>query len=482
MHRLHFLVQLAQHPSPVNLLTLALLGLVGLAACYLVSRVDLAILVCVGLFLQLFSGNWNLMHVPIPLDRVVLLLVLCALILKGPRAVSQRWGIMLRPTHIALLVASAWAAASGLIAGTLVGHLGFYTLLDRYGLVPFALFCLCPLFFSEARRRHYFLVTMVAIGLYLGITGIFEGVHVYSFLFPRFIANPNVGIHWGRARGPILESTGDGFCIFAGGTGAAVALAYWKSTKARALCYLTIAVDAAADFFTVTRAVWIGVILGAGVALAVNPKTRRILVTAVVVGAIAVGGLLAVSSSIRATTLNRAEQQTSVWDRENTDLAGLRIVSEKPLTGVGWENFIIVSGDYMLQQPDYPITGLGLEMHNVFLGDAAELGIPGLIFFLLALGGAVRWAVFGGRWKGLVEDPFRRGALAIVVCFLIIANLGPFTQASPNALLWVWMGIAGLPYFRRLRPSPRLAPRPAPAPAWTAADGPRVAQGLPGYA
>jgi hypothetical protein len=52
----------------------------------------------------------------------------------------------------------------------------------------------------------------------------------------------------------------------------------------------------------------------------------------------------------------------------------------------------------MRQQPGYPITGTGREVHNVFLSHAAELGIPGLLLWLAAFGGAV-WRGFSRRWQ-----------------------------------------------------------------------------------
>ncbi len=127
MQRLHFLTQYLQHPTPLNLATLAALAVVGLAACYLLSRVDLSVIVVVGLFLQVFSGNWALMNIPIPLDRLLLAVALIVLIMKGARSVSTR-RLVVRPLHLALLCAATWAAASGIIAGTLIGHLGFYSL------------------------------------------------------------------------------------------------------------------------------------------------------------------------------------------------------------------------------------------------------------------------------------------------------------------------------------------------------------------
>jgi putative inorganic carbon (hco3(-)) transporter len=463
LQRLHFLTQLFQHPSVFNTATLVALGLVALASCYLLSRVDISVIVVSGLFLQLFSGNWSLMNIPLPLDRLVLVLALVVLVLKGARFVSSR-RLVVRPLHLVLLVAAAWAAASGLIAGTITGHLGFYSFLDRFGLVPFALFTLAPLFFGNTKQRSVFLAGLVVIGLYLGLTGVLEGLHAYRFVFPRYIGNPNVGIQFGRARGPILESTGDAFCIFCGGVAAAIGLSTWLSRWARAACYATLVLDAAALFFTLTRSVWIGSFLGV-VGAMLLARRARMLVPLLLAGTVAVAATLALSPKIRSEAQGRTESQSPVWDRENTDLAALRIIEEHPLTGVGWENFVNVAPQYMRQQPDYPITGVGLEVHNIFLAHAAELGIPGFLLWFLGLAGATRWA-FSRRlpphavraWRQPGPSPpdgwrplWQIGGVAIVLCFLVIANLVPFSQAAPNALLWTWLGVLAAPYTSEWR-------------------------------
>jgi O-antigen ligase len=460
VHRLQFLTQLVQHPSALNLATLAALGLVALAACYLLSRIDVTVIAVVAIALEMFSGNWSLMGIPLPLDRIVLVVALAALVLKGARFVSPR-RLVLRPLHLALLAAAAWAAISGIIAGTISGHLGFFAFLDRFGLVPFVFFALAPVLFGSARQRNILLVALVAIGLYLGITGTLEGLHVYKLVFPRYIANPNVGIQWGRARGPILEATGDGFCTLVGGVAAAIGFTRWRTSWARWTCLVTIGVCGATLFFTLTRSVWIGGFVGVLAAMLLTRRTRRLLVPLGLIGLIAVGGTLVVSSTIRGEAFGRAEQQQPVWDRQNTDLAAIRIIKEYPLTGIGWENFINVSPTYMRQQPGFPITGEGIEVHNVFLSHAAELGIPGLLLWLLGFGGAVFRGFYrkrqggpGQRARSDLEQElvlWRVGGVAIVACFLVIADLAPFSQALPNTLLWTWLGVMAMPYTSRLR-------------------------------
>ncbi|MGA3220151.1 MAG: O-antigen ligase family protein, partial [Acidimicrobiales bacterium] len=345
MHRFHFVTQFLQKPDAPDIAILAIIVLGALALAYLLSQVEITVLAILAILLEVFSGNWTLMSIPVPLDRVAFGITLCSLVLKGARNVSAR-RLAVRPVHIALLCATTWAVCSAIIAGTIGSGLGFYALVDRFGLVPFIWFLLAPIFFGTARQRRLLIGALAGLGLYLGLIGTMEGLHLYKFIFPHYIANPNVGIQWGRARGPILESTGDGFCTFVGGTAAAIGLKLWKTTWVRCLCLAAMALDLATLFFTLTRGVWIGALAGIVIAMLLSRRTRRVLVPGLVVGALVVGTSLAASPTLRTAVVGRAESQSPVWDRANTDLAALRIVAEKPLTGVGWENFVNVAPDY----------------------------------------------------------------------------------------------------------------------------------------
>jgi O-antigen ligase len=454
------MLELVSQPGTFDDILVVGVVLVALAGVYLASRTDVTVLLVAALALELFSGNWGLIGLPGPLDRVAMAGALGALILKGARNVGAR-RLVLRPLHLVLLSALAWCAASGLIAGTITHSLGFYAFLDRFGFFPFLLFCLAPIFFGTPRQRNILLVGLVGMGLYLGYTGCMEGLHIWKLVFPHYIANPNVGIQWGRARGPFLESTGDGFCTFVCGTAAVIGLKTW-SKRVHWVCFLAIGLDFGTLFFTLTRGVWIGTVVAIVATMMLTERTRRLLVPLLLAGFIVVACTLVVSPTIRAEAFGRAESQSPVWDRQNTDLAALRIVEEKPLFGVGWENFTNVGADYMLQQPGYPITGVGLEVHNVFLSHAAELGIPGLLLWLAGFTGAVRRALFparlttrGGTATGPPPDPdlqlWRAGGFAITLCYLVIASLAPFSEALPNTLLWIWLGILAAPYTSVIR-------------------------------
>ncbi len=52
--------------------------------------------------------------------------------------------------------------------------------------------------------------------------------------------------------------------------------------------------------------------------------------------------------------------------------------------------------------------------------------------------------------------------VAIVLFYLVVANLVPFSEALPNTLLWAWLGVLAMPYTSELR-LPAYAQPPAAA-------------------
>src|SRR5207247_1126468 len=86
-----------------------------------------------------------------------------------------------------------------------------------------------------------------------------------------------------------------------------------------------------------------------------------------------------------------------------------------------------------------PVTGIGLNVHNVFLAYMVELGLIGFVLwtaaFVMAIGGAV-------TFRGPPElAPWRVGLIAIAIDWLVVANFVPLTLAFPNMILWLWAGI-----------------------------------------
>ncbi len=92
-----------------------------------------------------------------------------------------------------------------------------------------------------------------------------------------------------------------------------------------------------------------------------------------------------------------------------------------------------------MRRATYPGIGVGQGVHNVFLGNASELGIPGAVLWacglVLAIGGALV------RRAPPELEPWRIGLVALAAQWLIVANLTPLPWAFPTLVLWTWAGV-----------------------------------------
>jgi putative inorganic carbon (HCO3(-)) transporter len=181
----------------------------------------------------------------------------------------------------------------------------------------------------------------------------------------------------------------------------------------------------------------------------VVPRARRYILPAVVIGVIGVVATLALVPGLSAKADDRVNSESPVWDRYNTNHAAVRMAEARPIFGFGWQTFVDKGPEYLRQSDAYPLTGAGLEVHNVFLSHLAELGLVGTALWCVALFGAVGGAIVR---RGPPElYPWRIGLLAVFVCFLIVGNLGPLSYPFPNLLLWTWAGVAGAGFFLQRR-------------------------------
>ena len=121
--------------------------------------------------------------------------------------------IQIRRVHWVLALLVLYAVGSSAWANTLTQHHASFELLDRLGIVPFLLYLVAPAAFATDRQRTILLGTLAVVGAYLGATAFFEMIGPHSLVFPKFILNPSLGIHDGRARGPFLEAGADGYLL-----------------------------------------------------------------------------------------------------------------------------------------------------------------------------------------------------------------------------------------------------------------------------
>jgi O-antigen ligase len=434
---------------------------------------------CAAVALTVFSNAWSLIGLGgFPLNRLLFAFVLLQFALRAP-GTADLPRPRVRGVHLLMCVAVLYALASAAAAGTLGSKDAFLPLIDVLGLTPFLAFLLAPSIFAGERERDLLLATLVGLGIYLGLTSVFEAVGPHALVVPSYILRTDeVGVGVVQASGPFQSPVAEGFAAFACAVAAAIALTRWRPRWQRLVAALCIATCAFACFATLERGVWLAAVAAAILTAAATRGGRRWLAPGALACAIGLGAVLAVSSQLSHQASERANYEQSVWDRKNQMAAGLRMVQARPLFGFGWDSYRDRSEDFFRQPADYPMVGhtqgvtIGLPpnvvpLHNTYLAYAVELGLVGFLLWLVSL----CWAVVGS-----IAAPgpaalraWKLGLLAIAVFFAVVSFFDPHEQPFPLVLLLLWAGVAygQAPYRRRAAPptpaTVPLDPRPAVA-------------------
>ncbi len=454
-----------------------LLGLLGLASgAYLAWNVEPAWTLSGSVALSVFGGYWGqlgpLGYLPVTPDRLMLVAGAGALLLRAPGA-RHRETLRLEPVHWLLVSAIAFAIGSALASGTLFSNSDFFRLFDRFGVAPFLMFTIAPLAFPGERHRRIFLGVLVALGGYLGLTALLETVGPQALVFPHYITDPDLGYHVGRARGPFLEAEANGIALFICGAAAAVAATTWRSGALfRCLCWLVVCLCFGGCLFSLSRGVWVGAALAIFLSLLVFRPIRGMLVPAVIGIPLAVMLVIGLVPGLAGRIDERGSEKSSVWDRENLNVAALRMVEARPLLGFGWGRFTDVSPPYFWQAADRPLTAVGVQscdavsaaarqttdgsnpqctvpVHNAYLANAAELGLFGVTLWIAAGVVAIGGAVARRSAPGALS--WRIGLFAMATMWAVVMFFTPLEGPFSPVVLWTWAGIvwaSGLPLAR----------------------------------
>lgn len=405
-----------------------------------VRHIDPAWFGAVAIALTVFSGHWESLGIPLPLDRVLLFAAIVAALVRHRREPSPRTRII-RPVHGFLLAALLVAVVSAIWVGTLGDRATRFALLDTYGIVPFGMFICAPFLFPGVRERAVLLGTLVLTGAYLGATAVFETIGADALIWPRYILDSGLGIHAERARGPFTEAVADGLGLYACGAAAAVALVTWRRPIARAAAAGVMALCAAGLLFTLTRSIWLASALATVVVMLAGRSLRRYIVPAAIVVTLSVAAMFALVPSFADRVQQRQGDERSIWDRQNLNAAAVSMVAERPLGGFGFGAARAKSLNYVWQGDDVPLTGANVGIHNAFLGLAVQLGVLGALLWALAFVFTVGSSACRRAPPGL--EPWRLAVLAIAIQGLLVQNFVPGSYAFPILVTWVLAGCLG---------------------------------------
>jgi O-antigen ligase len=410
----------------------------------LVWFVDPAYTLSAAIFLTPLAGHWQQFGIPGPLspDRLLFAGAIAAVVLRAP-PVADRPPLRISGAHWLLALAAVYALISAFFAGTLFEQAPLLKIVDAFGILPFLVFLVAPMAFRTQRQRRVLLGTLVALGAYLGLTVLFETVGPDALVFPKYILDPNYGIHADRGRGPFVDAVANGLALYTCGVACAIAAGSWESMRARVVAVAVGILCVVGIVLSLERSVWIGAVVGTSVALFAIRDFRRYFVPVVLAAAAAVAAALLLIPGLSERATERADDQATIWDRKNLSRAAINMAEAKPLFGFGWSRFTRDSPDYFEQAAGYPLTAVGVAVHNTPLTYAAELGLVGLALWSLGLALGVASALAARGPPDLFY--WRVGLLAMALAYLVVMNAVPPT-AWANRSLWL---VAGVVYSGR---------------------------------
>jgi O-antigen ligase len=307
------------------------------------------------------------------------------------------------------------------------------------------------------RVLKFFLV----VGLYLTFTGWCEHLRLWSLVFPRYIADPELGIHWGRVRGPFLVSPTMGlallFSFFA-----CLALARQAVGPRRWLIHVVCLAMLPVLFWTHTRSVWLGLALGTIIwVLHAGRRWSRVAGISLVTAA-----AIAVMFFNAENILSEQREVGGVTDEKPIEMRlGLAMITwdmfqDHPVFGVGFGHFRDVAPSYArrLDSPYYYFASSAME-HNNFLSVLAETGAVGLLLYLALLAALLRISFrLYRRLPERAEGPVSRDVLVLYwVLFTVYLVDATFRETSVHPFTnCLFFGVSGvivaLDYL--LRPQP----------------------------
>jgi O-antigen ligase len=332
----------------------------------------------------------------------------------------------------------------GLTALAIAGVIGqpfdseSWSLLASKFIVPFALFHVAALVFTEERRIRQFEIFAWVVLAYLSFTAIAFLVGAHSLIFPRFILDEGLGSNADRARGPLLQPVANGVSLNM--LGVLAFLSYRRATVRGVAAAALLVPVPFAILATMTRTVWLS-FAGTVLALIVLSKDRTVRRAGAAMLLVAGAGIwLALNSAGFGGALrDRIEERGPVDFREAMYVGGWQMFLERPLTGWGFHQMPselprFVSG--YSEKVLYP--------HNTYLELLVENGIMALALYawlMWELWRLSRGAIPASEKNGFLDAQFHRLWPILLLVYWVNAALVVMSYQFVNGLLFTMAGM-----------------------------------------
>src|SRR5262245_21771474 len=327
---------------------------------------------------------WRAGGLPVlSMERVVwplILLIFFLQLLKGK--IKRRSPDLVEYCMIALLaviMVNMWAHESYVTSQWGNEKLNFFEVLSGFGL-PFVFYCILRRGVSREAQIKAFLAGVGLITVYLGVTGVGEAFRQSWLVYPKYILDPDVGIHFGigRVRGPFVQASWDGLAMVMG-----LPILLWlyfnRLYDKRWLWVFGIAAVAVSIPWTMQRAVWLGAAATLGVTTLTWPRRGAMIFGAVLLVltlCFTLGFWFLPENSAKALMI-RMDDADSIDYRLVIMETTWAIVGDHLMTGVGFNRFEETLLSYGLDSE--------FTSHSTFLTLLAELGVLGILPYLLIL-------------------------------------------------------------------------------------------------
>jgi O-antigen ligase len=422
-----------------------------------------ALTVAVGYVLGYNFWHAHVGPLPFTLDRVLLVGLVAALVAQW------RWS-RLEPKPLAgadwlLAALLVILGASALLAGqpevrAAEGFSPMWRLVMSF-VVPAVLYWIVRQAPLARRKWVASLAIFAALGVYLALTGLAEITGQWSLVFPRYISDPTLGIHFGRARGPELNAASLGVyltvCLWCTWFLRPNVRRGWQLVLIAALPLMALAVVA-----TLTRSTWLGLLASAAVVGYVQLPThwRLPLFTIAALG----GVLIAAATWNDMIGLQRegtaSESEHSVDQRKSFAYVSWQMFKDHPVFGVGFGRFYDRKLPYLSDRSqDFELDSLRtLHHHNTLLSLVTETGMVGLAAFVALLAAWARSASSLVRDAKLPVWMRSQGLLmlAVLVTYLSSALFHDLTLLPSQE--WILFLAAGFTMNLRLATSHERTP------------------------
>src|SRR2546426_10672185 len=348
-----------------------------------------------------------------------------------------------------MLLFALTCTASSIVSGTaLAKSISGYEQLTRlfdFIYIPFLAFLIVSCIPHSHKKIEFLSFAFLVLGAYLAINGAFEYLQLHALVWPKYILDPDVGIQFGRTRGPFASSEALGGALVVTFLFYVLSSAHVKGGKLYWACVMTF-VTAGVMYTTNQRSVWLCFGFCLVILAVVKSRMRRIAVVIACVACLGFFGGVASKFSFTEGTLFSKRQETIDYRWVNY-LTLLEMSKANPIFGIGWGNFRTEWPKYVQPIPGIDIgPGLTDGNHNTFLGLLADVGLVGILLYLLIFYEMFRIGLRVFRRGVGLEREFALIFLLVVSSYMIRANFGDYRHAQfDNTVLFLLFGtVAGI--------------------------------------